>query len=257
MCAGFVIFLSTLFIAHGLMLTSKLRSRELPLTSSRPLHGSPQPVLWDSDKKGASGLLSISNLSQKKYFSVEKKHDCFFDHSDPCPSAVGGRCRVDGRPCAAQRSYLRPKTFKNPEDLQSSKEHTHGDTTTARFNTIHEGFLERAERALRSETAHSNNRGRIQKNHNRLEPRRVERIDRETKAAVSTASAHDLDVSDGNSYLISNSGVVMMDWHQIKGDLLPNPTHNIFVDSMKVITNVAERIKNWVFHPFLGALGPN
>ena len=237
-------------VCHGAfgfaVVPHRLRNGGVLLASTHP--SGPGPIVWKGEERGMSNTLSISVLRQMKEHpgvpvaSVER--DCFFDHADECPSSRGGRCKVDGRPCAAQRSYLRPKTFKNPADLQQAKKCEHGDTTTmsARFNAVHDGFIERAERALRGEmnthNNHNNNRAQIQTNYKKVEPRRVERVD------------------GGNSYFITNSDVITMDWQQIKSDLLPNPSNNVFSDTMKVISNMGERVKEWFDHSFLEFLGP-
>ena len=248
----------------------RLRNGGVLLASTHP--SGPGPIVWKGEERGMSNTLSISVLHQMKEHPgvpvASVKRDCFFDHSDECPSSRGGRCKVDGRPCAAQRSYLRPKTFKNPADLHQAKKSEHEDTTTmsARFNAVHDGFIERAERALRGETNthnnHNNNRTKIQTNHKKVEPRRVQRIHEEVtkptgKAGAASASAQDLDMGGGdNSYFITNSNVVMMDWQQIKSDLLPNPSNNVFSDTMKVVSNMSERVKKWFNHSFLEFLGP-
>ena len=259
-------------VCHGALgfavVPHRLRNGGVLQSSTHP--SGPGPIVWKGEEKGMSNTLSISVLRQMKEHPGEPaasaKRDCFFDHSDECPSSRGGRCKVDGRPCAAQRSYLRPKTFKNPYDLQQAKQGEHGDITTmsARFNAVHDGFIERAERALRGDTNthnnHDNNRAKIQTNHKKVEPRRVERIEREvTKPTgrAAAASAQDLDMGGGgNSYFISNSDVIMMDWQQIKSDLLPFPSNNVFSDTMKVISDMGERVKDWFDHSFLKILGP-
>ena len=252
MYRAWTILFSTLYIAQGfLLLSHKLKLLPVRQASSQPSVGGPQPILWEQDKKGSVRTLSIGSLSQEKGLSSEKNSkQCFFDHSDPCPTSRGGRCHVDGRPCVAQRSYLPPKTFKKPEDLSVEKERSHKDTTalSARFDAFHDDFLERAERALRSETnTYSDNRGRIEKKYKKLSPRPVKRIDEEARAFVKEPEV----ATSGNSYLITNSGVVMVDWQRIKSDLMPVHTTNVFAGATKVIAEMAGKIRNLVFQAFL------
>ena len=240
MYKAWIILLFTLYAAQSfLLLQNKLRL--LVLHSASTL-GGPQPIIWEQDIKGSVMTLPVSTVGQSCGISgLEKSKQCYFDHSDPCLASRGGRCHVDGRPCVAQRSYLPPRKFKNPKDIQIEKEHSYKDTimTSARLDALHDDSLSRAERAQLSDK----NRGRAQKEHEKLLYRSVEQVGGEARAFVEEPEV-------GNSYLITDSGVVIVDWHRIKSDLMPVITKDILGNVMKVIAMVTERIKHLMLHAF-------
>lgn len=230
-------------------------------------------VLWRSDEHGSHQTLGGKMIQPQSQFMKEQApvaqgSFCYFDPSTVCSS--GRRCKVDGRPCSAKRTYL-SESFRTHTNLLTEHEENYPKTSVSGFKGQNEGFIEKVERVLRGETHRkSGPKSGIHSNHKKLEHRCVKRESLTDETSIDCMRSHYSDVAASNDgsgwesesesdhpYIITSANVVQIDWDRLKHDLLPKGfTKNVFRDSMTALGQMAQLMRVSIRNLFYWPFGP-